>query len=85
MNSLIKKYINLLTIHDIDKFALKNNILLNKQELNVLYDNVKHNIDEIVNNSEKVFLKIKDKITNENYNKIHNLFDEYKKKYKDYL
>ena len=36
MNSLVGQYVNKLTINNINDFALKNNIKLNKKELNVL-------------------------------------------------
>ena len=85
MNPIIKKYFNILTINDINKFALKNDIILSKQELEILYTNLKNNMEEIIQNSENVFLKLRDKLTNENYNKIHRLFDDYKKKYQNYL
>lgn len=85
MNPIIKKYINFLTTNDVNKFALKNDILLNKQELETIYHNLKTNLDEIIYDSEKAFTRIKDKLTVENYQKIHSIFDEYKKRYKDYL
>ena len=85
MNPIIKKYINLITDKDINTFALKHDIKLSKEELDVLYYNIKNNFDEVLKNTESVFNRIQNKFSNENSIKIHNLLNEYKKKYKNYL
>lgn len=85
MNPIIKKYLDLITEQDINRFALKNNINLSKQELEILYYNIKNNFNEILKNTDDVFSKIKNKLSNENSIKIHTLLEEYKKKYKNYL
>lgn len=83
-NSLIKKYINLLTKEDIKKYSLKQNIVLSNSEIDILYDVIKEekNIHLLLSNDyEQVFQKIKPYIKNENYNKIKDIFLEYKNKF----
>lgn len=85
MYNLIKIYINKLTINDIKEFASKNQIKLSDSELNIIYDTVKKDYELLIKDSDAVFKKVKKKISEENYIKIYNLFNEYKKKYKNYL
>ncbi|HPF82774.1 MAG TPA: hypothetical protein PLV83_01195 [Bacilli bacterium] len=85
MYNIIKKYADRININDIDVFAKKNNIVLNSKELNIIYENLHNNLDLILNDSDQVFNKIKKDIREDNYNKIYELFNKYKKRYKNYL
>lgn len=86
MNSLIKQYINRLTINNINDFAIKNNIILNEKELNVLYEVTKNHYEELLaGNDTKIVNYLKENLTDENFTKINNLYNEYKVKYQGYL
>lgn len=83
-SNLIKKYLPLLTKEKIEQYALNNSIVLSKREIDILYDTLKNtnNIDLLLStNYEQVFKKIKPYIKEENYNKIKNLFLQYKNKF----
>ena len=85
MNSLLKKYINNLTIEKVNEFGVKNDIYLNNEELSFLLALIKTNIDDILVNDSKYLNIIKNKFSEENYIKIKNLFLYYKNRYKGYL
>ena len=85
MNSLLKKYINNLTIEKVNEFGVKNDIYLNNEELSFLLELIKTNIDDILVNDSKYLNIIKNKFSEENYIKIKNLFSYYKNRYKGYL
>ena len=85
MNSLIKQYINKININNINDFALKNNIILDKNELNIIYDVVKNHHEKILNDDQDIFDYVKENISSDNYEKIIQLLNEYKEKFKGYL
>lgn len=86
MNSLIGGYVNKLTIDNINDFALKNNINLNQEELNILLEVVKNHYRKLLDgNDEEIKDYLKKHLTNENYEKVTKLYDEYKEKYQGYL
>ena len=85
-DKLLKNYVNKLSINDINDFAVKNDIVLNKDELNTIYDIIKNDYDELLyGNSDNVFNKLKSNVSSDNYDKIINLFFLYKKKYAQLL
>ncbi len=85
-DKLIKNYINKLKKEDISAFATNNNINLNDTELSVIYDTIKNDYESLLyGNHEKVFNELKSKVSSDNYDKIINLFFEYKKKYAQFL
>ena len=85
MDNLIALYINKITLNNINDFAQKNNILLNKKELNILFEIIKTRYNEILNNDATLKKYLKDNLTDVNYNKIIKLYEEYRTKYGNYL
>ena len=85
MKSLISNYINLLTIDKLNDFGLKNDIKLKKQELEFILDMVKNNFEDILINEDKYLNLLKDKVNEDNYTKIVDLFKYYKQRYKGFL
>ena len=85
MNSLIKQYINKITINNINDFAVKHNIILNKKELGILYDITKNHYEEVLKDDSKIKEYLKQTINTDNYNKIIDLYEIYKEKYLNYL
>ncbi|MCI9585501.1 MAG: hypothetical protein HFH45_02555 [Bacilli bacterium] len=86
MNSLIGQYVNKLTINNINDFALKNNINLNENELNILLNVAKNHYREVLNGNDlEVINYLKDNLSKDNYDKIISLYNKYKNKYQGYL
>ena len=86
MNNLVKGYVNNLTINNINDFGLKNNIKLEKKELNFLLELVKKDYQNIIDgNITDILVSLKENLSNENYDKVVNLYNEYREKYRPYL
>ena len=64
MKSLIKNYIDLLTIDKLKEFATNNNINLSNHELDYLLNLVKTNYEDILKNDTKYLEDIKTNINN---------------------
>lgn len=85
MKSLIKNYIELLTVEKLNDFGIKNNILLTNNELEFLLSLVKENYEDILDNEDKYLNLLKENFSEDKYIKIKDLFLYYKNKYKGYL
>lgn len=85
MKSLIKNYIELLTVEKLNDFGIKNNILLTNNELEFLLSLVKENYEDILDNEDKYLNILKENFSEDKYIKIKDLFLYYKNKYKGYL
>lgn len=84
-SGMILKYIQALTLEDIENFAKKQNIILKKSESEIILNEIKNNFNEVVYHTEEAMEKIKDKLDYTTYLKLNELIDFYKKKYPDYL
>ena len=85
-DKLLKNYINNLKKEDINAFALNNNITLSNEELDIIYDTIKNDYSNLLyGNHDIVFEQLKTKVSTDNYDKIIDLFFEYKKKYAYFL
>ena len=83
---LIKNYISKLTLNDIEKFARKNEIELNEKELKIIERHIRNDWKTIIDGDPTPVLNnLKEKINKVQYQKIENLYKEYKDKYKNYL
>ena len=79
MLNLIEPYINNITKSDINSFALKNNINLNNNELEFIYNFIKSRYKDILNNPSNFNLvKYKQNFSNENFIKINAIVNKYK-------
>lgn len=79
MINIIEPYINNITKNDINSFALKNNINLNNNELEFIYNFIKTRYKEVLNNPNNFSLtKYKNNFSNENFVKINGLINRYK-------
>ena len=75
---LIYQYINKIKKEDIRKYSLTQNINLTDNELDIIYDYIKNKASIVINNPEKIFDEIRDKISIPVYNKIMELYNKYK-------
>ncbi len=83
---LIKNYISRLTIYDIDTFAKKNGIELRESELLLIENYIKNEWRTIIyGNPRPILDDLKEKLDNTQYQKIENLYEKFKTKYKNYL
>ena len=78
MYKLIEHYINKLTKEDIIEFSIKNDIILNNDELIYLYKIIKEKYKILLNGDTSIFNEIKDNININTYNKIIELYNKYK-------
>lgn len=79
MLNLVEPYINNMTKNDINNFALKNNISLNNNELDFIYNFIKTRYKEVLSNPNNFSLaRYKNNFSNENFIKINGLINRYK-------
>lgn len=84
--NLIKEKIEDLNLLDIDAFAKKNNVFLTNEELQNIFEIIKDHWYELIYGNDKlVFNNNRSKLSNENYEKIEQLFYFFKKKYQRFL
>ena len=78
---LIEEYVNRLKKSDIVFFALKQGIILDSNETDIIYDYIKKNYKTIIyGNPKDILLEIKSKVKPLTYNKIENLYIKFKDK-----
>ena len=85
MKSLIKNYIDRLSLDNLKEFGLKNNINLTDNELNYLLNLVKNNFDDILKDDTKYLEELKNNINPNEFIKVKDLYLYYKNRYKGYL
>ena len=85
MKSLIKNYIELLSVDKLKEFGSKNNINLTNNELNYLLNLVKNNFEDIMKDDTKYLEDVKNNINPTEFVKIKELYLYYKNRYKGYL
>lgn len=78
---LIEEYVNRMKKEDINNFALKQGIILDDNELNIIYNYIKDNYKTILyGNPKEILLEIKEKVKPLTYSKIENLYIKFKDK-----
>ena len=81
MINLIKIYINKIKKEDMNIFLKNNNINLSKKEIDYAYYILKNKYELIIDNDVSIFNDIKDNISEDNYIKLMELYNNYKTKY----
>ena len=76
--AIIKQYMNNITKEDIYKFGIKQNIIINEHDLNIIYSYIKNDSERIINNPEEVINELKDMVNIDTCNKIKELYEKYK-------
>ena len=86
MFNIIEIYIKRMSKEDIKNFAISKNINLSDQELDFTYDFVKKNYKNFFANPKLFNIeRYKNYYSKENFSKITKVFQEYTKKYANYL
>ncbi len=75
-----------MTKDDINNFAVTKNINLSAEELDFVYEFVKKNWEQVLNNPKLLNLdRYKNRFSDDNFIKIKKLFNEYSAKYQSFL
>ena len=83
---LIERFMNNLTIDQINDFAISKNVHLSSDELDFTYNFIKKNWRSIISNPTLLNLeRYQDKYSKENFIKIKQVFLEYSQKYQKFL
>lgn len=77
--NIIKNYVDKLTKEDIINYSKKEDIFLNDNEINVIYDEIKNKWKQLYNGNTRVITDLENKINNKAYNKLLDLYNTYKK------
>ena len=86
ISRLIEKNIKSLTKEDILHYSKNENIILNDNEVEIIYNIIKNDYKILLYvNSEPIFNNLKSRINPTAYKKIYELYNFYKDKYKNYL
>ena len=86
MYNLVKRYMDNLTIDQVRDFAIKNNVELSEEELTFTYDFVKKNWELIFRNPNLLNLeRYKSNYSEENYEKINKVWQEYFQRFSSFL
>ena len=78
---LLKNYVDRLKKEDIVNFAIKKNILLDKNELEVVYHNIKTRFKDIYDDGLKVIEENKNSLKETTYRKLKELYENTKRNY----
>lgn len=86
MFNIIERYMNILKKEDVDKFAKSKNTYLSAEELDFTYNFLKKNWQDILKNPNAFDInRYKNKYSPENFTKVSKIFEEYYRKFKNYL
>lgn len=77
--NLIINYINKITKLDIENYISKENIEHTKEEIDLIYQSIKNDYSEILNNFQNYIVRFKGKLNTNLYNKIIEKYNQYKK------
>ena len=75
---LIYEYIKKLRKEDIINYCNRMNIFINDNELEIIYCYIKNDYKRFFNNPEDVIREIKNKLSDNTYNELMELYDKYK-------
>ena len=81
MYNLLKNYVDRLKKEDIVNFAIKKNILLDKNELEVVYHNIKTRFKDIYDDGLKVIEENKNSLKETTYRKLKELYENTQRNY----
>ena len=80
IEKIIHSYVNKLTKEDILNFAYYNNIVLNNEEVDIIYTEIKNNWRQLLSNPTPIFERVKSQVSPSTYQNIIYFYDLYSKK-----
>ena len=83
--SILKQYIERLKKEDIIKFIGKNNYQVSDKEIDTIYFYIKNYWEDIFDNQEDIWNKIKQEVSPNTFIQIQGLYQKYKKYIKLYI
>lgn len=85
-NFLITQYISRMKLQDINDFAIKNGVILDDNELDIVFNLIKKDWRTIVyGNPRGILDELKGSLSTLSYQKIEGLYTYFKNKYSNYL
>ncbi len=86
MYNIIERYMNILKKEDVDNFAKSKNTYLSSEELDFTYNFLKKNWQDILKNPNAFDInRYKNNFNSENFIKVKKIFEEYYRKFKNFL
>lgn len=80
IEKIIHSYVSKLTKEDILNFAYHNNIVLNNEEVDIIYTEIKNNWRQLLSNPIPIFERVKSQVSPTTYQNIIYFYDLYSKK-----
>lgn len=77
--TLIKNYVDNLKKENIIKFIGNNNYQVDDKEIDIIYFYIKNYWEDIYDNKDEVWSRLKNDVSESTYKKIVNLFNDYSK------
>ena len=86
MRNMIKKFMNNMTIDDVNNFAISKDVHLEENELIFTYEFIKKNWESILENPQLFNIdRYKNNFKEETFSKVKKLYNEYFQQYSRYL
>lgn len=86
IEKLIQEYVDRMNIGDIENFAFKNGVVLNETEKNLIFKEIKENWHTIIyGNPRGILDRVKTQVEPLTYQKIENLYVQFREKFQNYL
>ena len=86
MRNMIKRFMNNITIDDVNNFAISKDVYLEENELIFTYEFIKKNWESILDNPQLFNIdRYKNNFKEETFSKVKKLYNEYFQQYSRYL
>lgn len=86
IEKLIREYVDRMTLQDVESFAIANGVVLNEDEKNLIYNEIKMHWHTIVyGNPRGILDNLKSQLEPLTYQKIENLYVYFRQKFQNYL
>lgn len=86
IEKLIREYVERMTLQDVESFAIANGVVLNEDEKNLIYNEIKMHWHTIVyGNPRGILDNLKSQLKPLTYQKIENLYVYFRQKFQNYL
>ncbi len=86
MRNMIKRFMNNITIDDVNNFAISKDVYLEENELIFTYEFIKKNWESILDNPQLFNIdRYKNNFKEDTFSKVKKLYNEYFQQYSRYL